>query len=1166
MLSSLTLIHSLTLPSSFPLHSSTDTVSSIADLGDWLISGIIDPIRSGRGASLPGGAEGKVVRYRLIKALASSPYLSAQHLSQLAEGLSALVIKETGAEGPGVIALGHALSSLILSSSLEPSGAREILKGLLSGLSSGGRGKKLWLVEGVGRALCDANRPELLKDKECQDLVQDLVRRLVKEAKVAESPLVVCVATAVIGHLRRLLGPEAVEDAGWWEESVRRPNGPFLGPKGWSRVVLPIAGKATTSSSGGTSTSGGGFGAEETGWVIAALGALLHDQVARPISKEQKDEVSISLGKAIVDLAVLPQEDLRIAAKIREMVHTEAQAQTSDQTGRVHHILSLGLEAFEKGQISLAGARASWVLEQGGQEEGSRVYALLSASLPQISLNQEEESNDHVVSRTMQEAIVVGEALRCHYLGISPEYAPEDAWIRLGRSRGINWSDPGVLRPWATSLIHEVERGLESSGSLVAASRLARSLMMVSPEEFGPSIWSAWETGVSEVLKGLESLDDQGLKALEGEDESEAPNGTGDKEASRGKSALKGGKKPTGPPPKGKRGGAEEEKRAAEEAEVKRKAEEKKRTMELIQSWRHALSSRLTQAQWMARGSTGIWETGLTHGISGVWRILQNKRALLLLASFPSSTEDLQGEAWEAWVSLGKGAFTGLGLTDSTIHGMAASTLRCLPTLGEQGGHVVPRTWKEGVRIKDQILRALYKLRFMVDVPMEGAGEEEKTRSLNLPSFLYLLPLLAQVIEGNGVGYTQKEREADQHEDAGEDRLEGPTTEQMTLAVEILAAQCHGGLVEAGSIGGLLPQLANMLLWGVVMDGRYGRVSVLGQQALAWMADNGDESTGIEKEALIQALLRALLGPQPLVRDAALDTVMAMDLALPSSSTEEGTMTPSSSHSIPLIVSAAPAPFYFPWRVEVWIGAHMEAAGIDATCQALWKRNEGCEITPDLDLSPLIDLATPGEIAARGLGDGVIEGAAKALGAFLLFQEPSTPQGISRIQEALDLLIQRYNTLALPFGPEYDAYGLVIPSTVGRKDPWEGRVGCGMALRELIKVLVPSQGSESGKKERLELSKDILAFLLGGGKVASSKIPAVADRHPRVREAMVAVGMELVKGSNDTSDTKATALSKERVLGLLPVLEASLSNVSIHTLDLPPLPSLPPLPFLLTTC
>ncbi|KAI9228900.1 MAG: armadillo-type protein [Piptocephalis tieghemiana] len=194
----------------------------------------------------------------------------------------------------------------------------------------------------------------------------------------------------------------------------------------------------------------------------------------------------------------------------------------------------------------------------------------------------------------------------------------------------------------------------------------------------------------------------------------------------------------------------------------------------------------------------------------------------------------------------------------------------------------------------------------------------------------------------------------------------------------------------------------------------------------------------------------------------------------------------------------------------------MEAAGIDATCQALWKRNEGCEITPDLDLSPLIDLATPGEIAARGLGDGVIEGAAKALGAFLLFQEPSTPQGISRIQEALDLLIQRYNTLALPFGPEYDAYGLVIPSTVGRKDPWEGRVGCGMALRELIKVL------------RLELSKDILAFLLGGGKVASSKIPAVADRHPRVREAMVAVGMELVKGSNDTSDTKATALSKER--------------------------------------
>lgn len=89
----------------------------------------------------------------------------------------------------------------------------------------------------------------------------------------------------------------------------------------------------------------------------------------------------------------------------------------------------------------------------------------------------------------------------------------------------------------------------------------------------------------------------------------------------------------------------------------------------------------------------------------------------------------------------------------------------------------------------------------------------------------------------------------------------------------------------------------------------------------------------------------------------------------------------------------------------------------------------------------------------------------------------------------------RLRSLLLPFKsrpllPEYDEFGMIIPSTLNRKDPWESRVGLALALKELAPYIGPS-----------ELSR-FIEFLI--------QDEALGDRNEDVRHKMLEGGLAVI--------------------------------------------------------
>ncbi|KAI9281941.1 armadillo-type protein [Sporodiniella umbellata] len=94
------------------------------------------------------------------------------------------------------------------------------------------------------------------------------------------------------------------------------------------------------------------------------------------------------------------------------------------------------------------------------------------------------------------------------------------------------------------------------------------------------------------------------------------------------------------------------------------------------------------------------------------------------------------------------------------------------------------------------------------------------------------------------------------------------------------------------------------------------------------------------------------------------------------------------------------------------------------------------------------------------------------------------------IESALNAIYSRYKALSASLDPEYDEYGMIIPETMDRVDPWKARVGIALTL----KATAPFMQSQN--------ATSFCQFLIND--------QALGDRHEQVRSRMLDAGMATV--------------------------------------------------------
>ncbi|KAG2190049.1 hypothetical protein INT46_000027 [Mucor plumbeus] len=94
------------------------------------------------------------------------------------------------------------------------------------------------------------------------------------------------------------------------------------------------------------------------------------------------------------------------------------------------------------------------------------------------------------------------------------------------------------------------------------------------------------------------------------------------------------------------------------------------------------------------------------------------------------------------------------------------------------------------------------------------------------------------------------------------------------------------------------------------------------------------------------------------------------------------------------------------------------------------------------------------------------------------------------VYETLRAIYARYKKLAAPLDPEYDEYGMVIPETLDRVDPWEARVGIALTLKAVAPFM------------QLENASDFCKFLIND--------QALGDRNEQVRKQMLEAGLAVI--------------------------------------------------------
>ncbi|KAL1923463.1 uncharacterized protein VTP21DRAFT_8443 [Calcarisporiella thermophila] len=183
---------------------------------------------------------------------------------------------------------------------------------------------------------------------------------------------------------------------------------------------------------------------------------------------------------------------------------------------------------------------------------------------------------------------------------------------------------------------------------------------------------------------------------------------------------------------------------------------------------------------------------------------------------------------------------------------------------------------------------------------------------------------------------------------------------------------------------------------------------------------------------------------------------------------------------------------------ELWVSCHDEEEANAKQALRLWEDN-GMDVEPDYAEHLLPLLGHQNEFVRKS--------AAKAIGSSAEYY-PETVAG------TLSSLYGIYSEKAVPLFPEYDEFGLVIPSSLNKKDPWENRTGVALALRALAPFMAEDDLGP------------FFEFLI--------KDKALGDRSETVRNKMLDAGLAVVD-----------AQGSEHVQQIMPTFEKYLDMPAI---------------------
>ncbi|KAI9261620.1 armadillo-type protein [Phascolomyces articulosus] len=274
--------------------------------------------------------------------------------------------------------------------------------------------------------------------------------------------------------------------------------------------------------------------------------------------------------------------------------------------------------------------------------------------------------------------------------------------------------------------------------------------------------------------------------------------------------------------------------------------------------------------------------------------------------------------------------------------------------------------------------------------------------------------------------------------------------EQVIMAVDIIGFHCARG----GS-SSVMPKkdMIASLLYSIK---EYPQCTKSAKTSLITLCESMEDDQDNRQE--IDTLLHGLLSDETLVRNAALSALDLLDLT------------------------------DIDYSPELWLASHDANEQNAELADTLW--NDYAMDVEENYKDQLLEYAISESNYIR-------TSASKAI-ADAMEEYPET------VIDTLEAVYTLYKEKAKSLDPEYDRFGMVIPETVNRKDPWESRVGLALTLKEAA----PYVGLENVPR--------LCTFLIQN--------EALGDRNETVRKQMLEAGLASVNayGKEGAQDLLAT--------------------------------------------
>ncbi|KAI8084473.1 armadillo-type protein [Halteromyces radiatus] len=303
-----------------------------------------------------------------------------------------------------------------------------------------------------------------------------------------------------------------------------------------------------------------------------------------------------------------------------------------------------------------------------------------------------------------------------------------------------------------------------------------------------------------------------------------------------------------------------------------------------------------------------------------------------------------------------------------------------------------------------------------------------ESRPLSVNAFLLCFPVLYEVIKQGGVACNKSAEEGREQ-----------AIEQVTMALDVLSF--HASL---GSQAKLMPR-QEMIECLVYSIREYPSHSKIAKAALIELCTAMDGTLVTLDE--FNALFQGLLSDESMVRHAALQGLEILDLT------------------------------DIDYSAELWLACHDEENETNAhLAKTLWEEN-GMDVEEETYSDQLLNYVTSNSTFVRSAASGAL---AEAMELY-----PET------VANTLTAIYSLYKVKAASLEPEYDKFGMVIPETLNRQDPWEARSGLALALKKSAPY-VQAMGDIIG----------MVQFLIND--------LALGDRDELVRKQMVDAGLAVV--------------------------------------------------------